>query len=54
MLVFSIVCDKCGNKNETIFILLKVLGLINNMEQYQMNVNLLKKWVKKSQVKNLD
>ena len=39
----SIICDKCGSKDEKIFKeeesikTLKILGLINNIEEYQMN-----------------
>ena len=38
--VFSIICGKCGSKDETIFKeeestkALKILGLINNMKKY--------------------
>ena len=40
-LVLSIICDKCGSKDETILIgeesieLLKILCLINKMKEYQ-------------------
>ena len=40
-LVLSIICSKCGSKDEKIFIeeesikILKIFGLINNVELYQ-------------------
>ena len=40
-LVLSVICSKCKNKNEKIFkeeesmAILKILGLINNVENYQ-------------------
>ena len=40
-LVLSVICIKCGSKDEKIFTeeesieMLEVLGLINNIEQYQ-------------------
>ena len=38
-LVLFITCVKCE--------ILRILGLINNMEEYQMNILLLKIWLKK-------
>ena len=41
ILVLSIVCSKCNSKDENIFkeqksiVILKVFGLINNIEKYQ-------------------
>ena len=41
ILVLSIVCSKCDSKDENIFkeqksiVILKVFGLINNIEKYQ-------------------
>ena len=37
-LVLSVICSKCKNKNEKIeesMAILKILGLINNVENYQ-------------------
>ena len=43
-LVCPIICDKCGIIDETIFKekesteILKILGLVNNIEEYQINI----------------
>ena len=43
-LVLSIICDKCGSKDEAIYKekesieILKILGLINSMVKHQMNI----------------
>ena len=43
-LVFSIICDNCGSKDKAMFKegesieILKILGLITNLEQVQMNI----------------
>ena len=45
-LVISIICDKCGSKHKRIFKeaerieILKILGLINNIDKYQNNMSL--------------
>ena len=42
-LVLSIICDKCSSNDKEVFKkeesieILKTLGLINNVEEYQMN-----------------
>ena len=45
-LVLSIICDKCGGKDETLFRepieILKFPALIHKMEEYQMNIFLLR------------
>ena len=44
LLVFSIICDKCDSKDEKHFKekesieILKILGLINNIKVYEMNI----------------
>ena len=53
-LVLSTICSTCDSKDEKIFKeeesikILKILGLINNIEQYQ------KIWHKKTEANNLD
>ena len=45
----SIICSKCGNEDEKIFkeeesiVILKILGLIINIEKYQNNVKFISK-----------
>ena len=52
--VLSIICGKCSSNDEKIFKgkesieILKILGIINNMNEYQMIMKLFKKWVKKT------
>ena len=48
-LVCSIICDNC-DKNELRY----QKFLINNVKEYQINIYLIQKWLKKTLNKNLD
>ena len=60
--VLSVIRDNWGSNDEKLFKeeesteILEILGLIDNMEEYQINIFFfkIKIWVKKTQVKNLD
>ena len=60
--VLSVIRDNWDSNDERLFKeeesieILEILGLIDNMEEYQINIFFFKIeiWVKKTQVKNLD